>query len=173
MRLLTIFSALCATALATSSDLIDSTTVSIQAISASSNGAVTPLAEIKYNPSTLSAEIVSFSLPELEPSSKLLRVGIYDAATSTWKSSTSTASVENFAKGYRPTIVLNLDSTGGVLGVSLKASIIDAGQTRDFGPKVLVKGMGKTKSPDLNRPIVLNPEGKVDAPEPEKTMLQK
>lgn len=80
---------------------------------------------------------------------------------------------ESFEKGIRQTIVLNLDATGAVLGVSLKGSAIDAGQSRDFSPRVLIRGMGKTKGPELNRPVVLNPEGKVDVPEAEKTMLQK
>lgn len=172
MRLLPIIAGLCALALATS-DLTDSTTISIQPLSSSPDTPVTPLAEIAYNPSTLSASIVDFFPLELSSSSSLLRIGVYDSATSSWKSSTSTVSTASFEKGIRQTIVLNLDATGAVLGVSLKGSAIDAGQSRDFGPRVLVRGMGKTKGPELNRPVVLNPEGKVDVPEPEKTFLQK
>ncbi|KAF4632233.1 hypothetical protein G7Y89_g5892 [Cudoniella acicularis] len=157
---------------ASSSDLIDSTTVSIQTVESSSTP-INTLAEIKYNPSTLSAELVSYDAPELSPEPKLLRIGVYDAATSSWKSSTSTMSAESFAKGYSPTIVLNLDVQGQVIGVTFKSAKIDAGQTRDFGPKVLVLKMGKGALPELNRPIVLSPEGKVEQPEPEKTMLQK
>jgi hypothetical protein len=173
MRIFAILSALCATAVATASGLTDSTVVSVQSLSASQDSPITPLAEISYNPSTLAASIVSFSLPELDSTSKLLRVGIYDEATQSWKSSTTTASTESLEKGYSPTIVLNLDATGRVLGVSLKGAIVDAGQTRDFGPKVLVRGMKGVKGPELNRPVVLNPQGKVDVPEVEKTMLQK
>jgi hypothetical protein len=33
--------------------------------------------------------------------------------------------------------------------------------------------MGKGKLPELNRPVVLSAEGKLEEPEPEKTMLQK
>ncbi len=82
-------------------------------------------------------------------------------------------SAENFAKGYSPTLVLTLDVNGGVVGVSCKSGAIDAGQTRDFGPKVLVKKMVKGKGPELNRPVVLNPEGKLEEPPEEKTFLQK
>ncbi|KUJ08576.1 uncharacterized protein LY89DRAFT_741929 [Mollisia scopiformis] len=171
MRVLTVLAALCASALAATSDFIDSTTVYIQQIDAISPPA--PLADIKYNPSTLSAELVSFDAPEIEPESKLLRVGIYDVATSSWKSSTSITSVETFAKGYSPTLVLSLDAQGGVIGVSCKSGKIDAGQTRDFGPKIKVRKTVKGKLPELNKPVVLSPEGKVATPEPEKTLLQK
>ena len=155
-----------------SSNLIDSTTVYIQSIESSQTPA-SPLAEIKYNPSTLSAELVSFDAPELSSESKLLRIGVYDVATSTWKSSTSVTSVESFSKGYSPTFVLSLDSQGVVVGVSVKSGKIDAGQTRDFSPKVKVLKTSKGKVPDLNRPVVLSPEGKLEEPVPEKTLLQK
>ena len=82
-------------------------------------------------------------------------------------------SAESFSKGYSPTLVLSLDAQGGVIGVSCKSGKIDAGQTRDFGPKVKVLKTAKGKLPELNRPVVLSPEGKLAGPEPEKSMLQK
>lgn len=148
----------------------DSAIISIQSIGSSS---ITTLAEVGYNPSTLSAEILSFDSPELLPDTKLLRIGVYDTATSIWKSSTSITSVESFAKGYSPTLVLSLDAQGGLIGVACKSAKIDAGQTRDFGPKIAVSKMGEGKLPQLNRPVVLSPEGKLEEPVPEKTMLQK
>jgi len=171
MRAFQLLLALCATAIVTASELIDETTIYIQSIESSSTAS--PLAEIKFNPSTLEAELESYDAPILSPDTKVVRIGVYDAITSVWKSSTSITSAESFAKGFRPTIVLNLDAQGQVLGVSLKSAIIDAGQTRDFGPRVIVKKMGKGKQPTLNRPVVLSPHGKVEEPEPEKTMLQK
>lgn len=60
-----------------------------------------------------------------------------------------------------------------MLGVSVSSGKIDAGQTRDFAPRVEVKAMGRAKGPVLNKPVVLSPEGKVAQPEPEKTLLQK
>jgi hypothetical protein len=168
------FFALCAQVIGAiaSSESTDSTTISIQSVGSSSTP-INILAEVALNPSTLSAELLSFESPELPSDSKLLRIGVYDAATSSWKSSTSTTLVESFAKGYSPTLVLTLDAQGGVIGVACKSARIDAGQTRDFGPKVSVLKMGKGKQPELNRPVVLSPEGKLEEPEPEKTMLQK
>ncbi|KAL2066198.1 hypothetical protein VTL71DRAFT_2269 [Oculimacula yallundae] len=173
MRLLTLALALCAPALSIASDdLIDSTTISIQPITP--NSLPVELASIKFNPSTLSSEILSYESPSFpDTSSQLLRVGIYDASTSTWKSSTSVTSVETFAKGYAPTIVLNLDAQGGIVGVSVKSSAIDAGQTRDFGPKVRIVKMREGAKPVLNRPVVLSAEGKVEEVPTEKTLLQK
>lgn len=154
-----------------SSEFTDSTTVYIQPIDSTSPAS--PLAEIKYNPSTLDAELVSFEAPELPPDAKLVRIGVYDAATSAWKSSTSMTSTESFSKGYRPTLVLSLDAQGDVLGVTCKSGKIDAGQTRDFAPGVMLRKMAKAKQPELNRPVVLSKEGKVEQPVEEKTFLQK
>jgi hypothetical protein len=174
MKTLVLFLSLCALLSAAFAvpELIDSTTVYIQPIDGSSSPAG-PLAEIKYNPSTLDAELESFEAPEISPEAKLVRIGVYDAATSTWKSSTSMTSAESFSKGFRPTLVLSLDAQGGVLGVTCKSGKIDAGQTRDFGPKVKVVKTVKGKQPDLNRPVVLSPEGTVEESVPEKTFLQK
>jgi hypothetical protein len=163
------FSALAALS---SSDLTDATTVYIQPIGSSST-LVSPLAEVKYNPSTLTAELLSFDAPELPTEPKLVRIGVFDVVTSTWKSSTSMTSAESFSKGYTPTLVLSLDAQGRVLGVSCRSGRIDAGQTRDFGPKVKVIKTGRGKLPELNRPIVLSKEGKVEEAIPEKTFLQK
>ncbi|KAJ5038840.1 uncharacterized protein L3040_006519 [Drepanopeziza brunnea f. sp. 'multigermtubi'] len=180
MRLFTTLIAICAPALAaaaaSSSSLIDSTTIYIQPLApTSSSPEPVPLAEIKYSLSTLSSEIVSYIPPDLDllSATKLLRVGIFDPSTSTWKSSVSSTSAETFAKGYSPTIVVNLDRHGGVVGVSIKSGRIDAGATRDFGPRVRMVGMREGKVPDLNRPVVLSPEGKLAEPVVEKTLLQK
>ena len=69
--------------------------------------------------------------------------------------------------------MLSLDAQGGVIGVSLKSGKIDAGQTRDFGPKVKVLKTAKAPTPALNRAVVLSPEGKLEEPVPEKSLLQK
>jgi hypothetical protein len=131
------------------------------------------LAEIQYDPSTLSAEFASYDAPELSSKVKLVRIGTCDTATHVWKSSTSITSAESFNKGYAPVIILSLDTHGSVIGVTCKSSKVDAGQTRDFGPKVKVVKMTKGKKPDLNRPVVVSKEGTVEGEVPEKTMLQK
>lgn len=72
-------------------------------------------------------------------------------------------------------MVLSLDAQGELIGVSLKGGSIDAGQTRDFGPKVKVLKMGKAKIPTLNKPKVISEKAGVAGEEEvvEKTFLQK
>jgi hypothetical protein len=150
-------------------DLPSSTTIYVESIGAST---IASLAEIKYNPYTLDAELTSYDPPEIPASSDLVRVGVYDKVKNDWASSTSVTSAESFSKGYSPIIILSLGAQGEVLGVTCKSGRIDAGQTRDFGPKVKVVTMTKGKSPDLNKPIVLK-EGRLEAEVPEKTLLQR
>jgi len=63
---------------------------------------------------------------------------------------------------------------GDIQGVSCKSERIDAGETRDFGPSVVVRSTARGKKPELNRPVVLR-EGKVEREGEvvEKTFLQK
>lgn len=122
-----------------------------------------------------SASVASYEAPELPGSTELVRVGIYDTNQKKWAGSTSVASAENFAKGYSPHFVLSVDGTSGeevVLGASVRGVRIDAGQTRDFGPQASLLLTSRGKQPDLNKPIVLSPEGKKVEKE-EKTFLQK
>lgn len=139
----------------------------------------TLLAEVRYStPAESDSEIVTYEAPDLPADAKLVRIGVYDPAASRWASSTSVASVENFGKGYAPhfvvTVGANEEGRGGeVLGVSVRGVKIDAGHTRDFSPQVVVVPTAQGKQPELNRPVVLSPEGKKVQPEQEKTFLQK
>lgn len=153
--------------------------IHVQPIDSNSNASPVPLAEVTYDNDTPegSAAVTYYDAPELHPTVSLVRIGIYDSKANKWLGSTSVTSVENFGKGYAPHIVLSVDATAGdgegeVLGASLRGIRIDAGQTRDFGPqaKVVTKAVGK--QPELNKPVVLSPEGKNVEPE-EKTFLQK
>ncbi|PQE03186.1 nuc-1 negative regulatory preg protein [Rutstroemia sp. NJR-2017a BBW] len=126
----------------------DLATIYIQPLSSSSSSAAAPipLLTLSYNPSTLSSSIQEYSPPSdllsshPDPSSLAL-LGILDplssTSTPTPKPSTSTSliSLENFAKGYTPTFIVTLDHEGAILGVSAKSGVVDAGATRDFGPK--------------------------------------
>lgn len=159
---------------ATSNADVASTTTSVCLQSIAPNPApVIPLAQIQYDPFTLSAEFISFDAPELSSEASFIRIGICDTATQVWKSSTSVTSADSFSKGYAPIIVLSLDTHGDVIGVTCKSVKVDAGHTRDFGPKVKVVKMTMSKRPELNRPIVVSKEGTEEGELPEKTLLQK
>ncbi|KAB5582627.1 hypothetical protein GE09DRAFT_275203 [Coniochaeta sp. 2T2.1] len=139
------------------------------------------LASVRYTTplspdSDPNSEITSYEAPDLpsDSSSSLLRIGAYDPSTSRWTSSTSVISPANFGKGYAPHFVVTVDSTGEkILGVSVRGVKIDAGHTRDFGPQVVIVETQRGKQPDLNKPVVLSPEGRRAQPEEEKSFLQK
>ena len=170
MRIPTLISALCAV----KSVVALQRTAQIYIQPVASNAKPEPLAEISYDPAALSSSsVVAYEAPELDDAvSSLLRIGIYDAKSSQWTSGTTLASSENFSKGYAPNLLLSVDSRGEVLSAAVKGVRIDAGQTRDFGPQAVVLVETKGKQPELNKPVVLSPEGK-KVEEVEKTFLQK
>ncbi|OTA96739.1 hypothetical protein M434DRAFT_392679 [Hypoxylon sp. CO27-5] len=174
MRLSSIISGLAALVLASLVSAADRTAaIYIQPVSLSPT-APAPLAEIRYDPAvaTSDAEILSYEAPEIPDDTKLVRIGVYNPSTKQWGSSTSVASVENFSKGYSPTLILSVDQKGDVISAALRGVRIDAGQTRDFGPQARVLITEPGKQPELNKPIVLSPEGK-NVVEEERTFLQK
>jgi hypothetical protein len=132
------------------------------------------LAEVHYDTSIADPpKVLNFEFPELPDGAEHVRIGVYDPKARRWASSTSLAHVENFAKGYAPTILLTVDPSGkDVVGAALKGVVIDAGQTRDFGPSAVVNVVAMGKQPELNKPVVLSPEGRKVVQE-EKTFLQK
>ncbi|KAI0914504.1 hypothetical protein F4823DRAFT_557857 [Ustulina deusta] len=147
-------------------------TIYVQAVAASPAIPI-PLAELQFNTLAPSeAQILTYEAPELPDETKLVRVGIYDPAAGQWTSSTSVASIDNFGKGYSPTLILSVEHSGEPISAAIRGVSIDAGQTRDFGPQAMVLVIAAGKQPDLNKPVVLSPEGKQVVPE-EKSMLQK
>lgn len=170
MRATTVFSALLAATLAAA----DLAQVYIQPITPADH-ALAPalLASVEYQTSNPSAsELTNYEPPELPEDAALVRVGLYDPSTSAWTTA-SVASAENFAKGYAPAITLSVDGKGRVVGASVKGVVIDAGQTRDFGPRVVVSVAGKGAQPELNKPVMLSPDGRKPEEEEEKSFLQK
>ncbi|RCI14625.1 hypothetical protein L249_6971 [Ophiocordyceps polyrhachis-furcata BCC 54312] len=138
------------------------------------SAAPNPLAEISYDMTTLSlSSLMSYEAPEIPETAKLVRIGLYDASSRQWLAGTTVAAADNFSKGYSPQLLLVVDSQGGVVSVSCKGVAIDAGHTRDFGPKLVVLPEARGAQPQLNKPVVLSPEGSRVEPEQEKTFLQK
>ncbi len=136
-------------------------------------GKPSPLAEVAYDVATPSAaEVLTYEAPDLPDSTSTVRVGVYDVVSKTWSSGTTVASVDNFSKGFAPNFLVTVDASGAVVSTALKGVQIDAGHTRDFGPQVVLLPEARGTQPALNKPVVLNPEGKRDEPQ-EKTLLQK
>lgn len=149
----------------------EETTITVFAQSLPSS-APQPLAEIIYDSQTSSASIASYTPPEAPSTPSLLRLGPYSTSNTAWISSTTATSTESFAKGYAPIFLLMLDHKHAILSVSVQSAKIDAGQTRDFGPKVRVIKSTPGRVVEVNKPIVLK-EGKVEEEVPEKTLLQR
>ncbi|KAI5457993.1 hypothetical protein BGZ63DRAFT_392389 [Mariannaea sp. PMI_226] len=171
MRVSTLISTLCAAVLVAADQR--TAQIYVQPIDASS-AEPQPLAEVVYDPASISSsQVISYEAPELPEAASTVRIGVYDVKSQRWISGTTAASADNFAKGYAPNIVLSLDDQGELLSAAYKGVRIDAGQTRDFGPKVVVLPSAKGKQPALNKPVVLSPEGKKVGEEPEKSLLQK
>lgn len=169
MRINALFSALCAAALVQAG--FRTAQIYIQPVETPETPSL--LAEVAYDPSNGAASsIISYEAPEIPESAQLVRVGLYDTKSGRWISGTTVASVDNFDKGYSPNLVLSVDAHGELLSAALKGVRIDAGQTRDFGPQIVVLPALKGKQPELNKPVVLSPEGK-KVEEEEKTLLQK
>ncbi|AEO71668.1 0a08f9ca-549c-4257-a346-5db951c0886f [Thermothielavioides terrestris] len=138
---------------------------------------------------TIPCEVLAYEAPDLDLDAgayadagadqqqqphQLFRTGVYDPAARRWLSPTTAASARNFAKGYAPRFELGLDGDGHVLGATVRGVAIDAGYTRDFGPRAaaVVRAARPGPQPVLGKPVVLSPEGRKVVVE-ERTFLQK
>ncbi|KKA27215.1 hypothetical protein TD95_003330 [Thielaviopsis punctulata] len=147
----------------------------LQPVPSTSDQAPALLARVHYDisdPSAASASIVAWEAPELGDDAELVRIGVWDAAAAQWQSSTTVAGVENFDKGFSPSVLLSVDQRGNILGATVKGVRVDAGQTRDSAPRAVVLVSHTGKQPELNKPVVLSPTGRKQQEE-EKTFLQK
>lgn len=180
MRFSSLFSGLAAAALgaltATAAAADKRTaTIYIQPIAAAAPAPVL-LGEVVYDAAALTGEVTAFEFPELPEDARAVRIGVYNAAAGAWDSATSVASAANFAKGYAPHFVLAVGDArrgGRVVGAALRGVRIDAGQTRDFGPQAVVRAAAPGPQVELNKPVVLSPEGKLAPEEQPKSFIQK
>ncbi|RYP72275.1 hypothetical protein DL769_004497 [Monosporascus sp. CRB-8-3] len=119
--------------------------------------------------------ILSYEAPELPADARLLRVGVYDPSRGAWASGTTLAGAENLARGYAPTLLLSVEGKGdkaAVTSAALRGVAVDAGHTRDFGPKAALLRPAPGRQVDLDKPVVPRAPGQGE-PEPEKSLLQK
>jgi hypothetical protein len=99
----------------------------------------------------------------------LLRVGLHDSASGAWRGIVTSAA--NFADQYKKKFVIFVDEKGEVYHVGFSTSA-KGGDKEDVYVQVVKRAPGM--KPVLNKPIVLNAEGKLAAPGvEEKTFLQK
>jgi hypothetical protein len=136
-----------------------------------------PLAQITYDPtpdSLPTAPEYTGSISSYTPPSgsytpdHLLRIGFTDKVSGKWRGVITSAA--SFSAEYTKRFVLHVDEKGEVYHVGFSPMA-----RRDGGEETEVEVVtrGKGPQPALNRPVVLNKEGKIDDKEPEKTFLQK
>lgn len=140
-----------------------------------------PLAQIEYDASAATAEITSYTPPTgAYTPDHLLKLGILtpgpikDGQEGEWRGIVTSAAA--FDAGFKKTFTLWVDERGEVwyVGFSTRAIGGEGGKEGDKDEvAVEVVKRGKGPEPVLNRPVVLNAEGKLDGKEPEKSFLQK
>lgn len=130
------------------------------------------LAKVSYT--STNATIKSHSAPEIPTGEDVVRIGFYHSSGS-W-SGVATAA-ENFNPGKEKKLLLNVNTAGEVYHVGFKAHDVVTNGKKGVQPQdemaVEIVKMARGPSPVLNKPVVLNAEGKLDEKEPEKTFLQK
>jgi hypothetical protein len=127
-----------------------------------------PLAHIDYDADQSVGTIVSYTPPTGSYSEdQLLRVGLTDPKTGSWRGIVTSAA--SFADQYHKKFVVHVDEQGAPYHVGLGTSAKSAG--KDVEVEIVKRSTGP--KPVLNKPIVLNAEGKLEEKEPEKTLLQK
>ena len=138
-----------------------------------------PLAEISYN--ATAATLKSYTNPSLDPSEEIVRLGFHhpDAeGKDVWSGIVTSAS--NFAAAssvQEKRILLHVNEAGEAYHVGFRVETQGssgsgrASVNEGVSVEVVRDAMGAV--PKLNRPIVMDKDGKVPSQEPEKSFFQK
>lgn len=149
-----------------------SVTLYVSSVSAADSNAIIPspipLAQIEYDADQSVGTLASYTPPTGSYSSDhLLRVGLSDPQSGSWRGIVTSAA--SFADKYHKKFIIHVDEKGEPYHVGFGTS---AKTSRDEVEIEIVKRIPGPK-PVLNKPVVLNAEGKIDSKEPEKSFLQK
>lgn len=149
-----------------------SVTLYVSFVPASEGAAVIPspipLAQIEYDADQSVGTLASYTPPTGSYSSDhLVRIGLTDSTSGSWRGVVTSAA--GFADRYHKKFVVHVDDKGEPYHVGFATSSKKGGNEVEI--EIVRRAAGP--KPALNKPIVLNAEGKVDNKEPEKTFLQK
>jgi len=152
--------------------IASSVTVYVSSVPVSDNSAIIPspipLAQIEYDADQSVGTLASYTPPTGSyASDHLLRVGLSDAKSGSWRGIVTSAA--SFADQYHKKFVIHVDEKGEPYHLGFGTSAKGSGN--DVEVEIVKRNPGP--KPVLNKPIVLNAEGKLDSKEPEKTFLQK
>lgn len=125
-----------------------------------------PLAQIDLDASTSTGTLSSYTPPtgSYTPD-HLLRIGLSDKKQ--WRGVVTSAA--SFDQAYKKTFVIHVDEKGEPYHIGFGTSA--RGREDEVEVEVVKRAPGP--KPALNKPVVLNADGKLDTKEPEKTFLQK
>jgi hypothetical protein len=130
------------------------------------------LAKLTYN--TEQATVLSYKAPALPAGEEIVRIGFHHPATGSWSGIATSAA--NFAEGKDKRIQLLLNEQGEVYHVGFKTSdwpTSSKGGSKKDEMSVEVVPMKPASTIHLNKPVVLDAEGKLAGQPEEKTFLQK
>lgn len=149
-----------------------SVTLYVSSVSPSEGTAVIPsaipLAQIEYDADQSVGTLASYTPPTGSyADDHLLRVGLTDPKTGAWRGIVTSAA--SFADQYQKKFIVHVDEKGEPYHVGLGTSAKGAGD--EVTVEIVKRSPGP--KPVLNKPVVLNAEGKLDEKEPEKNFLQK
>ncbi|KAI8936880.1 hypothetical protein NX059_006116 [Plenodomus lindquistii] len=149
-----------------------SVTLYVSSVPASSDASVIPspipLAQVEYDADQSVGTLTSYTPPTGSYSpDHLLRVGLSDPQSGLWRGIVTSAA--SFSEQYHKKFVIHVDERGEPFHVGFGTS------SKSEGQEIEVEIVKRTAGPKpfLNKPIVLNAEGKLESKEPEKTFLQK
>ncbi|KAF2115814.1 hypothetical protein BDV96DRAFT_492385 [Lophiotrema nucula] len=126
-----------------------------------------PIAQIELDPTASTGTISSYSPPKGSYShDHLLRIGL-TSPDGKWRGVVTSAA--SFAEEYKKKFIFHVDEKGEVYHIGFGTSARGAGDEVEV--EVVKRGVGP--KPVLNKPIVLNAEGKIESKEPEKSFFQK
>jgi hypothetical protein len=152
--------------------IASSVTLYISSVPVSDNAAVIPspipLAQIEYDVDQAVGTLSSYTPPTGSyTADHLLRVGLSDPKSGAWRGIVTSAA--SFADQYHKKFIVHVDEKGEPYHVGFGTS------AKRSGDEVEVEIVKRSSGPQpvLNKPIVLNAEGKIDSKEPEKSFLQK
>jgi hypothetical protein len=127
-----------------------------------------PLAQIEYDVDQSVGTLSSYTPPTGSyGSDHLLRIGLSDPKSGSWRGIVTSAA--SFADQYHKKFIIHVDEKGEPYHVGFGTCAKKQGEEVEV--EIVKRSAGP--QPMLNKPIVLNAEGKIDVKEPEKGFLQK
>ncbi|KAK5128562.1 hypothetical protein LTR85_003233 [Meristemomyces frigidus] len=129
------------------------------------------LAKVTYN--STAATVKSYSEPSISSDDDIVRIGFYHPS-GVWSGIATSAS--NFASEKDKKLQLHVNSNGELYHVGFTASSLGTSSktsNKEGGLSVEVVKVKPGPTPQLNRPVVVNPDGTAPEKVEEKTFFQK